>query len=496
MHDGSLVCFLSGVPGLQWTIGFDTPVVSVFDIASPPSTPAESSQPIMLEQPHPLPVEGLPVAFDKLQALPEVTFIGRIGDDLFAMSRENFPLVAFAPLNGLDKGPGGEEGPAEGGDVAGGEQATAVPCHGRDCLVGSHLITKSRDVLAASTLEPPPERLGIEAPPVSVTLQPSLASATTPNRSSRPVPAPDRSSVLARIYHPVKALSTARSAGIGLFLLAIVAWIYAKRLWASKPGKALQQTAQELGPWVKRSGKINNGSVRDEVPTSLLPSPRLNGSTLESPPTVSVALLPSTVSAGGAPLAPSQPSSSPILRDMSKDLPPLPPVDADAALAVDDADGDSDGEPLEDTPKRKGRRRRGKKTKKGALKADVVGLTSVVLFPDMGIESELEALSLVDVQVPIEVDEAILAVVDPHVIGGLIVSETILGESSRPSFCADCDRVRLARDCRAAGRVPRSRGRRQAPAQGLCDDRDARGCASARVGRPSQRNPLLLQRAA
>lgn len=353
------MCFVAGVPGLQWTIGFDVPVVAVFDIATPPNPSSiENSQPIMLEQPHPLPVDGLPIAFDELQELPETTFIGKIGDDLFAMSRGNFPLVAFAPLNIV-------EGVVDL-EVDEEEEVDSTPavssCVGSDCLLGSHRVQKS--TISPPSIEPPPVRLGIEAP--SSTPSTGLSSTTT-----LPTPAfPNRSAtILAAIYQPVKSLSgETRLSALGFGLLGIAGWLWGKKLWKAKSNATVES------PLV--------------IPPPLLstPSPLLSTSVVLPPP---------------------------IFHDIVKDLPPLPIIVLD-----DDADGESDKEDvLGDTPKRKSRRRRGKKAKKGK---------EIVLFPET-LETELENLVLVEAEEVMDVDEVIT--VDPSLIGGLSVSETILGLS-------------------------------------------------------------------
>ena len=429
MHDGSLMCFIAGVPGLQWTIGFDVPVVAVFDIATPPNpSSVENSQPIMLEQPHPLPVDGVPIAFDELQELPETTFIGKIGEDLFAMSRGNFPLVAFAPLNVIIDGGVDREVDEE-------EEMTPVvaSCVGNDCLLGSHRVQKS--TISPPSIEPPPVRLGIEAP--SSTPSTGLSSTTT-----LPSPAPPNRSatILAAIYQPVKSLSgDTRLSALGFGLLGIAGWLWGKKLWRAKSNTTVES------PLV--------------VPPTLLPTP--------SPPFNSSVVLP-----------------PPILHDVVKDLPPLPIIVLD-----DEAEGESDKEDvLGDTPKRKSRRRRGKKAKKGK---------EIVLFPEpLASETELENLVLVEAEEVMDVDEVIA--VDPSLIGGLSVSETILGLSFRFASAirnADVsDRLRISWNGRTPRRIPRSSSGRQTITQGFRDDRNARSRSPPRIRRSSQRHPLLLQR--
>lgn len=375
MHDGSLICFQSGVPGLQWTTAFDNPVVAVFDIATPPNPISvdglhESSQPIMLEQPHPHPVEGLPVAFDQFNELPETTFIGKIGDNLFAMSRANFPLVAFAPMSGSSIMTNDDvESKVSGGN--------APHCVGKDCLVGTHLLENTRSPMSNPLIEPPPVRLGIEPPltTASTTASPDLSSPTVQISPH----APSRSAIiLAAMYRPVQKLTDeSRFSALAFGFLGLLGWFWGGRVWRAK--------AVEIGHSVTLRPNLSSTPKPFVKPTLL---------------TLSASLLP---------------YSSAISRDDSKDLPPLPPI------RTDDAEGDSDTEAVEDTPKRKSRRRRGKKGKK--LNSD--GVTPVVLFAEGGetlIETELENLSLVDVVGEMEID-----VVDSNLIGGLSVSEVILG---------------------------------------------------------------------
>ena len=114
-------------------------------------------------------------------------------------------------------------------------------------------------------------------------------------------------------------------------------------------------------------------------------------------------------------------------------MPPLPP---DLGLAKDEADGDSDagdGE-VNGAPRKKSRRRRGKKQKKGAVTiVEPVGLALYGEGEGVG-DKELEGLKLSEADVKEDASDEVedLKPVGPSVIGGLAVSETILGEFDRP----------------------------------------------------------------
>lgn len=432
MHDGSLMCFLSGASGLQWTIAFEVPVVSIFDIAIPPSgidgSGGESAQPLMFEQPHPLPIDGLPIALDQLSALPETTFIGKLGGDLFAMSRDNFPLVAFAPLNTLDQ-------PADG--------TTGEPtsnCEGTDCLLGRHFVLSP--ILPPpeppiERIDPPLDRLGIEAPPLRSTL-PSSPTPSSPRGSSPH--APDRSSVLAALYKPVSKLSSGYSSAVGVLLLAVVGYLYARKLWTVKLAQIVERKVNEMGTTAKRGleeavGQEDVKVLRVET-SPLVPALPL-AQLADSLPIVitTTPLVRKVESPTSIPLRLGSPAS------VLKELPPIPAV-SDTEVN-DDGDGDSDGEAkdgADGTPKKKGRRRRGKKTKKVRLEE----VTGIELFPtDELMDKDLKNITLGDVDVKEEGSEedgfVVVAAVDPQLIGSLLVSETILGASlsflSSPTCC-------------------------------------------------------------
>lgn len=413
----------------------------------------------MFEQPHPSPVEGLPVAFDKTQSLPETTFVGRVDGGLFAMSREHFPLVAFAPVNGADK------------EVINGNRPSSSPkgagtkCKGLACLVGAHRLVKSAIVPVENTLDPPPEFLAIGAPPAS-TASSSAATSTPPLLiPSNSTPPPPHRSVFAAIYLPIQRLSTGSSAVIVSFLLIILGGLYARKQRTRRTPKEVEEasikvtankgsTKTTTTPHPKRSiKKIAKTSTTSTIlPPSVLPSPASSTPTtppLSTTPSLTTLLPSAIIDAPTLPitttsLLPSL-SSSPILREVSKDLPPLP------QLITEDDDLDSETELLNGesmTPKRKGRRKRGKKTKKKLVveEAELLGYAGGgggELSEEVSLGQSLEELSLVDLvtvgggeEVGMEIEESTSG--DPSLIGSLSVSETILGECTFLAISAHC----------------------------------------------------------
>lgn len=291
MHDGSLVCFRAGQPGVHWSIDFETPVVSIFDVVlPPPAVPGEAQQhPIMFEQPHPLLVPDLPLDFALLQQEPATTFVGRIGPaqregetpsteagELFAMSRDRFPLVPFAQMASGPEGStglgeaetGGEEDVAEKEEEGeGGVQWTKapVPCRGLDCIIGRHRLRNPpppSPIHLDSTLDAPSsEPLLIDPPNPSPDPSPSSPHhlpAGTPNRSSPPYPG--SSTLLANIYkstaRELKGLGKGDASG-GRYTLGILALILGAWLW-----KKAKKSAGGQGGKVRLPAKVEDGERR------------------------------------------------------------------------------------------------------------------------------------------------------------------------------------------------------------------------------------------
>ncbi|CEQ40656.1 SPOSA6832_02298, partial [Sporobolomyces salmonicolor] len=526
MHDGSLICFRAGQPGVHWSIDFETPVVGVFDVALPTSSASQqptglgvddTAHPVMFEQPHPLLVPDLPLDFAVLQKEPAATFIGKIdaragvegSGELFAMSRDRFPLVPFAAMAQVAKAEmpaAAEEELPEEGDAL----ADPAKRHESDLLIGRHRLRNPplpSPIGLDSTLDPAPsssDPLLIEAPPASAPPSPSPNRALPPTAAVDPTPNrrsphyPGSSTLLASLYRSsvVRELGEYPQTGkmtLGAVLIVLIAWLWTrgKTLGGTK-GEAKEEGAKTRRGRRRRKApqqamQTQESSDEQEEPQVPKPKPlavtvaaleaagnRLSGlrrrspSTPPTPTSLAFTLSSSSSSSAGSSGNRGRASSlslAPALHLVSplKALPPLPPsgtldppsllpslpLSTDSTLApappldqgspplpsgVDD-DGDSDSPPLGSTPTRKrGRRRRGKKTKKAAKEA---GLDDELLPAG---ERGLEEITLGEREIgeggSAQVDEEGRGVdgetvsekarVGPQVVGGLSVSETIL----------------------------------------------------------------------
>ncbi|GAA5986223.1 hypothetical protein JCM10908_006463 [Rhodotorula pacifica] len=442
MHDGSLVCFRAGQPGIFWTIDFEAPVVSVFDVVVPASSsdvqpsesdnaPSDERHPVMFEQPHPLLVPDLPLDFALLQREPAATFVGRVvptdahgesrspagskGGELFAMSRDRFPLVPFAQVADIAQGQISTQG-GEGGEdgLAGGEDSEVdapapprKPCRGLDCLIGRHRLLHPpppSPIGIDATLDPgTPEPLLIEGggdSSIDTSPSPSSPYAGGKNHNSPQAPhrrsphLPGSSTLLSRFYESsVRELSGQgeKSGGrltIGVLAIVLAIWWWTKiRKTASQPSKVryidesfAAEPSNRGAATASGSGSARNGiSQRKRSPSSPPTPTDPNRPTAVRRRSSSVSLLPavpiSAVSKELPPLPPAVPSI-----DGAADPSPPPALGTPAAQTGGDAeDGDSDsgGGPEGPTapgspPRKRNRRRRGAKKKKP--KEGVAGL--------------------------------------------------------------------------------------------------------------------------
>ncbi|BGP50233.1 bifunctional endoribonuclease/protein kinase ire1 [Rhodotorula kratochvilovae] len=572
MHDGSLVCFRAGTPGYHWSINFEAPVVSVFDVVVPlPSASSlASTSPLMLEQPHPLLVPDLPLDFAVLQQEPAATFVGRIGapdggvgggmsgeGELFAMSRDRFPLVPFAQVAEVARGGLGAD--EEDAEAVGESEAelplppTREPCRGVDCLIGRHRLRTPpavSPIALDATLDPatPSEPLLLDGPSSS-TAEPSAAAPAlqppTPNR--RTPHQPGSSTLLASLYkssvvRPLRGLGEAGgassgrlTAGVALLVLAAWAWGRLKkgRAGVGAGGKVRMAERGAKG----RRAAAETKEIEDELPstprdavelaftqvpgkgkraltgvaTSKAKQVGAGGDGLRkrspsTPPTptgtafssLAAATSPAPAAAQSRGRASSLSFTSALSASLtlSKELPPLPPSadDDPASLAPPLSslnDGDSSPElslspslaatgantPLDDgadsdggggaggpgtPPRKRNRRRRGAKKKKpkdatvtglgldeldarGAERELLEGITlserdtrdedgaGMVDGEGRGVDGEASGASAPRSTATLDAPgEAVAssAVLDPQVVGGLAVSETILGYGS------------------------------------------------------------------
>ncbi|KAM0790703.1 hypothetical protein ACM66B_004560 [Microbotryomycetes sp. NB124-2] len=467
MHDGALLCFTAGIPGVSWSIDFETPVVSIFDVAiNPEDGKGEQAQPLLFGHPHPLLVEEeLPFDFRQLQQLPETTYIGRIGKDVFALNRDNFPLVAFAPSFGEPTI--GDRSDAEHGEVddvirndGNNDDGALVPiaggkCRGIDCLLGRH---QTKQTIPDQAIEPAPSRPAIDGPTSQV---PLLEPTAVPNPSSPPFP--NRSSVLARLSRPVRKISDGDvNPTLFLLFLAMIGYYYVKKLSikTDRPSK----TSQVVGSKAAQSIVANEPAVaRPRQFQAVLKEPE----TASDPPAAPQELEPAQVSAesstrtrSGSLVSSSGPS--PVIPP-TKDLPPLPQANGEEVEADSDGEGDTAEKGPEGVYRKKGRRRRGKK---GKHKQAVVAAAAVaaaaaaaagepVLDPSSSpapngteesgesddkvkpvsspLDDDLRGLQLTaaDLKEEKELDDfETVSLAGPLVVGGLSVSDKILGYGS------------------------------------------------------------------
>ncbi|SGY63844.1 BQ5605_C007g04839 [Microbotryum silenes-dioicae] len=461
MHDGSLVCFKVGEPGIKWSVAFDAPAVSVFDIALPAASPENSDEPnrefdapLMFEQPHPLVVDGLPLDFHRWSQLPDTTYVGRVGDGLFAMSRDRYPLTLLSPWGALDGSTPDRETlePGQDGEEAlDGEMGPQQPvCQGLDCLVGRYPVLDSHiaPVGPDSAIDPPTSRLLIDGPRQTGPSVPSI-----PNRTS-PLPR-SRSSVLGQVLAPF--IGGESNGVVVILLLAILGYFYARKA-SGRSSNSLADTVNTFMQRIRPDPAVVESApnkTRATISSSKQMPPKPSSDTVEVlPPSpvpilsaeeLSKALLPAitlsppigvsgTVHSRGTSL------SSPNLVS-TKDLPPLPPPDDDGEGEGNDSDGKDE---VEGTPRKKSRRRRGKKHKKSAMgELNALGGSSIskgtsletLLVGEVGGvgSQDLGAITLSEVEVKEENGEEgdkTLKSVGLHSVEGLNVSDTILGYGS------------------------------------------------------------------
>ncbi|KAG8907860.1 bifunctional endoribonuclease/protein kinase ire1 [Tulasnella sp. 417] len=109
-------------------INLKHPVVAVFDAVSI----AERSDPLLLSQPKPALSDLYPSRPRELRELSkqdEITWVGRVGDSLYALSQTTFPLVVFSQLPKL---------PTEIHEIDDLGDGLKMACTSLNCLTGPH----------------------------------------------------------------------------------------------------------------------------------------------------------------------------------------------------------------------------------------------------------------------------------------------------------------------------------------------------------------------
>ncbi|KAG8895321.1 bifunctional endoribonuclease/protein kinase ire1, partial [Tulasnella sp. 417] len=127
--DGTLLTFKTDEKEpFRTFITLKHPIVAVLDAVSI----AERSDPLLLAQPKPALSDLYPSRLNELRELSkqdEITWVGRVGDSLYALSQTTFPLVIFSQLPRL---------PTEIPDMDDLGVGLKMGCTSLDCLTGPH----------------------------------------------------------------------------------------------------------------------------------------------------------------------------------------------------------------------------------------------------------------------------------------------------------------------------------------------------------------------
>ncbi len=82
----------------KYGVKYHQPIVAIFDVVSASSALSDKPHPICLLQPRAKLQELFPTKHAQLLGIKDKTFIGKIGDSLFAMGHLNYPLVNLAQV--------------------------------------------------------------------------------------------------------------------------------------------------------------------------------------------------------------------------------------------------------------------------------------------------------------------------------------------------------------------------------------------------------------
>ncbi|KAG8950157.1 bifunctional endoribonuclease/protein kinase ire1 [Tulasnella sp. 424] len=363
--DGSLLMFkIDEKEPFRSFIKLKRPIVAVFDAVSI----ADRTDPLILAQPTPALSDLYPSRLKELRELSkqdEVTYVGRVGNSLYALSHNTFPLVIFSQLPSLptiDSEHGESREILDTDDL--GTPLQQV-CTTLDCLTGPHrtetatMSRLSRLIAGSESTDPgrssvvprfddddfeEEDRPTSSSPPVVI---------TTPRQSNPPYPALDPPRTGDQLGRwTIGGADLKSPIFTGLFGLIFLAWVFAKRVtetWRRSQG-SLEVFQRDMGhekPVFPRSR-----------PASFIQAPA------PTPEEVVQAVVPPEVIE-------------------SKPLPPVPVPDppivdlgeeGDKSVIVEEPEGDDNGDDaetekeVEDTKggKKKGpkRRKRGKGGKK------------------------------------------------------------------------------------------------------------------------------------
>lgn len=154
--------------------------MAVFDVATSPSR----SNPVVLLQPQPRLEQLFPAHSDAspraAHMMPPVTYVGLVGDSLYALGHDNFPLVVFDQTPPLS--------------IPEGDSVNNPPCNGVECLVGARKLDSASQWYPPLLIDPPTpsetqlkEQSPIERPEIKVDI-PRLETSTNQSIPTLPEP--------------------------------------------------------------------------------------------------------------------------------------------------------------------------------------------------------------------------------------------------------------------------------------------------------------------
>ncbi|KAG8898294.1 bifunctional endoribonuclease/protein kinase ire1, partial [Tulasnella sp. 417] len=406
-------------------INLNRPVVAVFDAVSI----AERSDPILLAQPKPALNDLYPSRLKELRELSkedEITWVGRVGDSLYALSHSTYPLVIFSrfpSLPTIDSEHGESREILDTDDLG---TSLQTVCSTLDCLTGPHrteTATMSRlsRLIAGSESTDPGRSVGMprfdvdddfeeedrptsSSPPVVI---------TTPRQSNPPLyPALDPPRTGDQLGRwTIGGADLKNPIFTGLFGLIFLAWVFAKRVtetWRRSQGSSelFQRDMGHEKPAFPRSR-----------PASFVPPPA------PSPEQVVQAVVPQEV-IESKPLPPVPVPD--LVVDLGEEDKPMAPSEADKTVIVDEPEGDDNGDDaetekeVEDAKGGGGKKKGGKRRKRGKGGKKVTISEPV---KDDSVESEPPELNSNIVITP-------SSNTTPAPASSLIVSETVLGYGS------------------------------------------------------------------
>ncbi|KAG8965354.1 bifunctional endoribonuclease/protein kinase ire1 [Tulasnella sp. 419] len=336
---------------LQARMEFQQPIVAVFDAVSL----EDGKDPLVLLQPVPSLTNLFPGLKGEIAEITEeLTYVGKIGRSLYAMSHSRFPLVAIHQSVPKAKtiNSKSDADPASSSELEPYESEAPI-CDTLDCLTGVHLSESASASRLSRLIEEGSSqgRQGRLAESLSLGIASStpLAMPATPTKSTV--------TALPSVRWPELDPPPAQNKGrwtspllTAFSVIAVLVWVFAKKLGIS--------TKWNFERYIRTP--------------ALFGQMRIEESRAEGLPGVPAAFQHS-ISVPSKPLPPLPPAEAEVVNPVpTPSSPPSGPVVTDSdSKGVDDGegDGDSDKEGNAETPKKKGprRRKRGKGGKKSVV---------------------------------------------------------------------------------------------------------------------------------